>query len=113
MNGDKHYHGEIHIHIGPNEARINVFSDTLEELFRDLGTIQGQWGMPDPITNPAKRAIVNAEGIAAKIPVCPNCGQRDQMELIEFPDNKTGEMRKAWKCQRCNKWYWPPKGKSK
>jgi hypothetical protein len=32
--------------------------------------------------------------------------------LIEFPDKKTHEQKKVWKCQHCKKWFWPPKGVS-
>jgi len=124
MNGDKRYQGEIQVAIGGNAARINVFSDNLQELFVDLGTIHAQFGKADTITNPAKREIANAElkaeqlrqraaKIAAdadetpEIPVCQECGTAEFMELIEFPDKKTGALRKAWKCQQCGNWHWP------
>jgi hypothetical protein len=35
-------------------------------------------------------------------PVCPHCGQSDELELIPF--EKDGKPRKAWKCHRCEKW---------
>ncbi len=121
------YRGEIKVCIGGNEARINVFSDNLTELFKDLGMVHAQFGKADTITNPAKRAIVNAEeiarrqreqaaasapareitGRAGEIPVCPNCGTGEFMELIEFSNKKTGQLKKAWKCHQCEKWYWP------
>ena len=131
MNGDKRYHGEIQVTIGGNAARITVFSDNLQELFADLGTVHAQFGRADAITNPAKREIVNAElkarqaaaraqaGKAAAAddlfadqetsgaPTCPECGSSEFMELITFPDKKTGEYKKRWKCQQCQKWYWP------
>jgi hypothetical protein len=135
-NGSR-YHGEIQVAIGPNQARINVFSDSMEELFLDLATIQAQFGPADPVTNPAKRAIVNAERIAAQrrnnqpmsangrplppnvnhdpdglpseVPTCVHCGQWDGMELIEFQSKKDGKTKRAWKCQACDKWHFPEK----
>lgn len=35
-------------------------------------------------------------------PVCPTCGQADELELIPF--TKDGKPRQAWKCHRCEKW---------
>jgi hypothetical protein len=118
MNGNTRYHGEININIGPNEARINVFSDNLQELFKDLGIIHAQFGKSDPVTNPGKREFVNAEqkaqqlGLGAhketgEIPTCEECGSQEFMELITFTDKKTGRPRKEWKCQICNRWHWP------
>lgn len=120
MNGDSRYHAELHLTIGGREARINCFADTLAQIFKDIGTIASQF--PPDWTNPAKREIMNAELKAAQLngqqpplakptaqnPVCPDCGTGEFMELIEFTDKKTGARRKAWKCQRCGKWYWPP-----
>jgi len=121
MNGDKRYHGELKVNIGPNEARINVFSDNLQELFKDLGIIQAQFGKADPFTNPAKREIINAERKAAgmgkpsiqesqktgEIPTCEECKSQEFMEFITFTDKKTGKPRGAWKCKMCEKWHWP------
>lgn len=130
MNGDKRYHGEIKVSIAGSEARINIFSDNLQQLFADLGIVQSQYGIADPATNPAKRAITNAEEIARRQkaealarqwdkeikgetgeiplgPTCVNCGTSEYMELIQFKDKKTGEPRQAWKCQQCQEWNWP------
>ena len=129
-NNGSRYHGEIKVNIGPNEARINVFSDHMAELFRDLAMIQAQFGPADPVTNPAKRAIVNAERIAsqvrnnqpmdakgrplpagddqaAEVPACAHCDDWSSMELIEFQSKKDGKTRRAWKCQACDKWHFP------
>ncbi len=35
-------------------------------------------------------------------PVCPTCGQADQLELVSF--EKAGKPRQAYKCHRCEKW---------
>jgi RNase P subunit RPR2 len=119
MNGDKRYHGEIQVTIGGNAARINVFSDNLQEVFQDLATIQAQLGFADPATNPARREIANAELIAARqkgdkplvpqVPFCPNCETNEFMELVTFTDKATGQPKQAWKCQKCGKWWWPDK----
>jgi len=120
MDGNTRYHAEIKLTIEDHEARINCFADTLSELFIDIGTIASQF--PPDWKSPAKRDIINAERRAAQLnakqppaatpaaqrPVCPDCGTNEFMELIEFHDKKTGARRKAWKCQNCQKWYWPP-----
>ena len=136
MNNGSKYHGEIKVHVGPNEARINIFADTLAELFSDLGTVHAQLGMADPVTNPAKREIVNAERKAATlaqplinqhlvrpeagqqaavqhdIPNCVHCGTWESMEIIEFKSKKDGSMKRAWKCQACEQWHFPNGKKS-
>jgi hypothetical protein len=35
-------------------------------------------------------------------PVCPTCGQSDELELVSF--ERDGRPRQAFKCQRCKKW---------
>lgn len=35
-------------------------------------------------------------------PVCPVCGQSDELELVSF--ERDGKPRQAWKCHRCEKW---------
>ena len=139
MNGDKRYHAEVKITIEGHEARVNCFADTLSEIFLDIGTICGQF--PPDWINPAKREDMNRANIAnhngkpkpalkpkpapapkpepdepfgeetGEIPVCPNCGTSESMELITFNDKKTGKPRQAWKCQECEKWYWPEGGR--
>lgn len=126
MSNGSRYHAEVKVELEGRECRINAFRDTLDEVFQDIGTICSQF--PQDWMNPAKREIVNAERKAAGIrqqqadakskpasreaalkapPVCRECGTAESMELIEFPDKKTGQFRKAWKCQACNAWYWP------
>ncbi len=132
MNGNTRYHAEIKLTIEDHEARINCFADTLAEIFQDIGTIASQF--PPDWKNPALRDIINAERRAAQlnvqqppkasqvntkqppagkpadqIPLCQDCGTDEFMEMIEFADKKTGKHRKAWKCQQCGKWHWPPK----
>lgn len=121
MNGDKRYHAEIKLTLDAREVRINVFADTLVEIYRDLANICEQ--IPGPLKNAGHREIANAELKAAQlgiptgakpqaraeetgeIPVCQHCNGQEFMELIEFTDKKTGKPRKAWKCQMCEKWH--------
>ncbi|MFO7773532.1 MAG: hypothetical protein R6V59_06320 [Dehalococcoidia bacterium] len=123
MNGDKRYHAEVKVTLEGREARINVFADTLNEVFKDIGTICTQF--PQDWMNPAKREIINAERKAAslrqpqskppappadttgEIPVCDVCGTDEFMQIIQFTDKKTGRPRREWKCQQCNQWHWP------
>lgn len=124
MNGDKRYHAEIKLTLDAREVRINVYADTLAEIYRDLANICEQ--VPGPLKNAGHREIANAELKAAQlgiptgttgakpqaraeetgeIPVCQHCSSQEFMELIEFTDKKTGKPRKAWKCQMCEKWH--------
>jgi len=123
MNGNTRYHAEINLTIEGHAARVNVFADTLVEIFNDIGTIASQF--PPDWKNPAVRELVNAETKArqvnaqkppaakpaakpaTQVPVCPDCGTDEFMELIEFQDKKSGKRRQAWKCQQCGKWHWP------
>jgi len=121
MDGNTRYHAEINLTIEGHAARVNCFADTLAEIFQDIGTIASQF--PPDWKNPALRDIINAERRASQlnaqqppagkpadqIPLCQDCGTGEFMELIEFQDKKTGKHRKAWKCQQCDKWHWPPK----
>lgn len=99
MNGDKRYHAEVKVVLEGRECRINAFRDTLQEIFQDIGTICTHF--PQDWMNPAKAEETGES------PVCEKCDSSEFMELIEFPDKKTGELRRAWKCQQCLKWYWP------
>jgi len=120
MNGDKRYHAEIKLTIEGREARVNIFGDTLNEVFHDIGTVCSQF-QPE-WQNPARREAMNRENIdrrsgkpkaepeeeleTGEIPVCDTCGTDEFMELISFTDKKTGKPRKAWKCQQCQNWHW-------
>ena len=121
MNGNpsSRYHAEIKLTVDGREARINVFADTLAEIFNDLGTITMQ--VPGDWANGGKREIANAERKAeqlrqagqlpqtvskklpSKAPACPNCGSTN-VELIKWTDRDTGQPRQAWKCQDCKQW---------
>jgi hypothetical protein len=127
MNGNSsRYHAEVKVTLEGREARINIFADTLAEVFNDIGTVCSQF--PPDWLNPAKREIINAERKAAQVraqaprsqpkpqpqpgetgevPVCQSCGSDANMELITFSDKKTGQPRRAWKCQACSQWHFP------
>ena len=108
------YHAEIKLTYDAREVRINIFADTLVEIYRDLANISQQ--VPGPIQNGAHREIANAEikaqqlrkdGAAPQkathLPVCVNCGSQNT-ELINWNDKVTGEAKQAWKCQDCKQW---------
>ena len=121
MNGESpktRYHAEIKLTIEGKEARVNVFADTINEIFSDLAKITIQY---DELHSAAKREILNAElkagqlrqngqlpasvekKLGTKAPVCPNCGSTNT-ELIKWTDRETGEAKQAWKCQDCKQW---------
>ena len=114
------YHAEVKVVVDGREARINVFADTLTEIFRDLSTVCQQ--VPGPFANGARREITNAElkakqlrqnghlpervdkKLGPKAPVCcVNCGSTN-VELIKWNDKDTGVAKQAWKCQDCKQW---------
>ncbi|MGB5926107.1 MAG: hypothetical protein WBH01_08490 [Dehalococcoidia bacterium] len=120
------YHAEIKLTLDAREVRINIFADTLVEIYRDLANISEQ--IPGPIQNGGHREITNAELKAAQLqrdgklpdrvakklgparsansdtrPACVNCGSHNT-ELIKWVDKETGEPRQAWKCQDCKQW---------
>ena len=114
------YHAEVKLTYDAREVRINIFADTLVEVYRDLANICEQ--IPGPFQNGAHREIANAEAkaeqlrqngqlpehIARKLgpktpPACPSCGSTNT-ELIKWTDKETGEPKQAWKCQDCKQW---------
>ena len=121
-NGQTRYHAEIKLTYDAREVRINIFADTLNEIYLDLANISEQ--LPGPIQNGGHREIANAElkakqlqkdgllpdKVAKKLapkapvnPVCVNCGSGNT-ELINWNDKVTGEAKQAWKCQDCKQW---------
>jgi len=124
MNGtpSSRYHAEIKLTWDAREVRINIFADTLVEIYRDLANISEQ--IPGPIANAGHREIANAElkakqlqkdgllpdKVAKKLapkapatPICVNCGSNNT-ELIRWADKETQEAKSAWKCQDCKQW---------
>ena len=121
-NGQTRYHAEVKVTMYGREARINIFADTLNEIYLDLANICEQ--IPDEFRNAGHREIANAElkakqlqkdgllpdKVAKKIapkgliaPVCPSCGSTNT-ELIRWADKQTQEAKSAWKCQDCKQW---------
>ena len=120
QNQQTNYHAEVKGRLYDEEVRVNIFANTLNEIFLDIGKVHAQ--LFEGYRNPAKRGIANAEAVdqqtaaltfnntqSGELPVCQQCGSTASMELIEFSDKQTGLPRKAWKCQACNKWNWPTK----
>jgi len=121
MNGtpSTRYHAEIKLTYDAREVRINIFADTLVEVYRDLANICEQ--LPGPLKNGGHREIANAQlkadqlrqngqlpssvekKLGPKAPVCVNCGSTNT-ELIKWADKETGEPKQAWKCQDCKQW---------
>ena len=119
MNGTPltRYHAEIKITVQGKEARINIFADTLNEVYSELAKVCVQF---DELHSAARREIVNAELKAKQLgktgaksekpdprPVCQSCGSRENMELIRWADKRTQEARSAWKCKACDQWHFP------
>ena len=121
-NGQTRYHAEVKVTMFGREARINIFADTLNEIYLDLANICEQ--IPDEFRNAGHREIANAElkakqlqkdgllpdKVAKKLapktpvaPVCLSCGS-DNVELIRWNDKETGQAKQAWKCQDCKQW---------
>jgi|WetSurMetagenome_2_1015567.scaffolds.fasta_scaffold172681_1 hypothetical protein len=53
-----------------------------------------------PLTPQFQKQLVKIA--RSPVPVCPSCGQSDEVELISF--NKNGKPRQAFKCQACQSW---------
>ena len=123
------YHAEVKTKWGIEEIRVNVFQNSMPDLFADVATVldyfQGgakplktlaqlkhENGNPtpkptsNPTPNPTPKPTSKPD---LKVPICSNCGTAEFMELIKFNDKKTGQPRQAWKCQGCDQWYWPNK----
>lgn len=89
MNGTPptRYHAEINLTVQGKEARINIFADTLNEIYSDPAKVCVQF---DKLASAARREIKNAELKANQIgrptkpgaksadsdtrPVCESCG---------------------------------------
>ena len=118
MNGQTRYHAEVKLTYYGNDVRINIFADTLVEVYRDLANVCEQ--LPDGFKSQAKRELANADLKAQQLqqngkrpapsekklgptPVCTNCGSTNT-ELISWTDKTSGESKQAWKCQDCKQW---------
>jgi len=72
-NGDKRYHAELKLTIEGREARVNVFADTLNEIFNDIGTICSQF-QPE-WQNPARAHEMNKDNIGRRRAIAGTVGQ--------------------------------------
>ncbi len=114
------FHGKVKVQKGDIEIQVNIFEDTREKLYQELNhafTTLGKWIESAPTKPGAPVATTAARTTAARTgnggstaskpanaPVCKKCSSADMVELIEWADADTGEVKQAWKCQRCKKW---------
>jgi hypothetical protein len=121
------FHGKVRVQRGDTLIEVNVFDDNRQVVYLEVAQAIAQFSRdikpataagreiarveqavldrkaappasaPKPVSNPGKTSIANA-------PVCPECGLSDSVELVRWTDKKTGEQKKAWKCQLCKKW---------
>ena len=112
---------KVHIkHESPEQGiTINVFGDTPEEamqlLVDTMAHIQGNTAKDpvnaayaqDPQANPARpQPQPGGNGGSGTInrPVCKDCGSSDDLELITFTDQQSGQPKRRFKCQTCKIW---------
>jgi len=120
MNNGSKYHAEFKSMVEKSEVRVNVFADSLDEVFDDISIIHSRFaeGFPVFFESVAAAPVVAAPVAPASIkkpppgkngqtPICDHCGSSDYMQIINFADRKTGAPRQAWKCQQCSEWHWP------
>jgi hypothetical protein len=118
------FHGKVRVQRGDTIVEINIFDDNREKLYLEVQQALDQFSndrMPGeaakskpPVAEPARAAAAPspapkptaAATKAANAPVCDECDLSDAVELVSWVDKKTGERKKAWKCQRCKKWLY-------
>ena len=104
------FHGKVMVTRGSTEVHVNVFDDNREVVYQEIQQAIAQFS---PDIKPAVAARRELERAAARpvastkppaAPACQECGTNEAMELITWKDKATGERKKAWKCQACEKW---------
>ena len=117
------FHGKVRVQRGETLIEVNVFGDNREVVYLEIAQAIAQFSGDQPPTaaqskpptaEPARAAAApspapkpTATGTkAANAPVCDECDLGDAVELVSWVDKKTGERKKAWKCQRCKKWLY-------
>lgn len=127
------YHAKIHLEWAGLDTELNIFAESLDELYHNMHAVTqitpeavaaavaqerhqaaaasvpapaSQPSAPARLPSPAPAADPAAEERAAA-PSCLTCGTSEFMELIEFKDRDTGELKRRWKCSQCQKWHWP------
>ncbi len=70
--------------------------------------VQAERQQPRPAAQPKAVIARSPDAIGttrqSHKPVCQECGADESMQLISWKDKATGELKKAWKCQSCDKW---------
>lgn len=129
----KHVHGEIKIQRNGSELRVNIFADTLNEVFLSIAQVEAQYSKSASTSFAAKREILRAEEAAAaakvpqqptpssqgwpfkepapskangivNLPVCKQCGSNENLEKVQFTNQETGQLLTRFKCQTCKVW---------
>ena len=109
------YHAKVRLEWDGLETEINVFADSLDEVYHDLHTIArvSPENVADALShNDARQlppSVPQPESVddTEPAPSCQTCGTRQHMQLIEFTDRETGQPKSRWKCAECQKWHWP------
>ena len=98
---------------------LNLFADTPEELWALYSSmlavidnevasayIKATKASASPVRQQPRPAAQPSRGNGGFVnkPVCQQCGTDESMELIAWKNQVTGELKKAWKCQSCEKW---------
>lgn len=113
-NGNGRKLSRLHLQkqLQPFGIVLNVFADTAAELWSlyneilaliDDEVASAYTRVTKASVRPAPKPSRGNGGFAGK-PVCQECGSDESMELISWKDKTTGELKKAWKCQSCEKW---------
>jgi hypothetical protein len=121
-NGRKLSRLHLQKHLPAFGLVLNIFADTPDELWALYSSVlaiidndvaaayakatqasakpaRAERQQPKPAAQPSR----GNGGVASK-PACQECGSDEAMELISWKDKATGEFKKAWKCQSCEKW---------
>lgn len=115
------FHGKVRVQKGDTTIEVNVFDDNRNVVYLEVAQAIAQFSgdikpvtaaQSKPLTPEQARAAAapspapkpTAATKAANAPVCEECDLADAVELVSWADKKTGERKKAWKCQRCKKW---------
>jgi hypothetical protein len=118
------FHGKVRVQRGETTIEVNVFDDNRNVVYLEVAQAIAQFSgdikpvtaaqSKPPVAEPARAAAAPspapkpaATGTkAANTPICDECDLADMVELVSWTDKKTGERKKAWKCQRCKKWLY-------
>ena len=119
------FHGKVRVQRGDTTIEVNVFDDNRNVVYLEVAQAIAQFSgdikpaataaqSESPGAEPARAAAAPTPAPkstttgtkAANAPVCDECDLADMVELVTWADKKTGERKKAWKCQRCKKWLY-------